>query len=509
LGGGVGLLDYDGDGRLDIYAVQGGPFPPQPAAPFGDRLFRNRGDGTFEDATDRSGLSRFPGGYGQGVAVGDVDNDGRPDLFVTRFGSYALYRNRGDGTFEDATAAWGLGGNRGWPTSAAFADLDGDGDLDLYVCHYVAWDPQNPRRCGDAAGGPVQYCVPHLLEPAADHVFRNDGGRFRDVTREAGFTDADGRGLGVLAADFDDDGRVDLFVANDGTANFLFRNRGGFRFEEAGTEAGVAASAEGGYQAGMGIAGGDLDGDGRFDLIVTNFYGESSSYFRNLGNGLFVDHTAQVGLRAATRYLLGFGTVMFDANNDGILDVATANGHVNDIRPIFPYAMTAQLLLGGPQGRLADVSNRGGPAWSVRRLGRGLAAGDVDNDGRVDLVIVDQQGPLALFHNQSGGDRPAGHFVTFGLEGTSSNRDAVGAKVIVNSGGRQQVGWRVGGGSYQSANGPRLHFGLGRAAMIGLVEVRWPSGRVDRYRDLPVDTGYHLREGDPQPRRLAGFESRR
>src|SRR5439155_711164 len=208
-----------------------------------DRLFRNTGDGTFEDATERAGLPGLPGGYGHGVCVGDVDNDGNPDVFVTRWRSYALYHNRGDGRFEDVTERWGLGGDRDWPTSAAFADLDGDGDLDLYVCHYVAWDPKNPRICGNSSGGPVSYCVPHLLEPVPDHVFRNDGDCFRDVTRAAGFTDPDGRGLGVLAADLDDDGRVEVFVANDGTANFLFRNRGGFRFEEAGLDAGVASNA--------------------------------------------------------------------------------------------------------------------------------------------------------------------------------------------------------------------------------------------------------------------------
>jgi hypothetical protein len=519
MSGGVALLDYDGDGWLDIYAVQGGPLPPsgdsdvgpggqraRNAHPeFGDRLFRNKRDGTFEDATARAGLLALAGGYGHGVAVGDVDNDGHPDLFVTRFGSYALYRNRGDGTFEDATVRWGLGEYRDWPTSAAFADFDGDGDLDLYVCHYVAWDPRHPRICGNASGGPVSYCVPHLLEPVRDHVFRNDGSRFQEVTAQAGFTDPDGRGLGVLAADLDDDGRVDVCVANDGTANFLFRNLGGFRFEERGYSAGVAANAEGGYQAGMGIASGDLDGDGRFDLVVTNFYGESSTFFRNLGNGFFADHTSQIGLREPTRYLLGFGTALLDVDNDGYLDLATANGHVNDVRPIFPYAMPAQLLVGRPEGRLIDVSDRAGPVWRVPRIGRGLAAGDVDNDGRVDLVILAQNGPLALFHNRRGGNRAAGHFVTLLLEGTTSNRDAVGAKVSVQAGGRHQVAQRVGGGSYQSASETRLHFGLGNAATIEQLEVRWPSGRVDQHRDLPADTGYHLREGDARARTLTGF----
>jgi tetratricopeptide (TPR) repeat protein len=519
MSGGVGLLDYDGDGWLDVYAVQGGPFP-QPGdgefrqgdergrsshAEFGDRLFRNKRDGTFEDVTVRAGLAAFAGGYGHGVAVGDVDNDGDPDLFITRFGKYALYLNRGDATFEDATARWGLGGYRDWPTSAAFADLDGDGDLDLYVCHYVAWDPRHPRLCGNASGGPISYCVPHLLDPVPDHVFRNDGSRFHEVTASAGFTDPDGRGLGVLAGDLDGDGRVDVFVANDGTANFLFRNLGGFRFEETGLSAGVAANAEGGYQAGMGIACGDLDRDGRFDLVVTNFYGESTTFFRNLGDGLFGDHTTEIGLREPTRYMLGFGTAFLDVDNDGYLDLATTNGHVNDVRPIFPYAMPAQLLVGRGDGRLIDVSDRAGTVWQVPRIGRGLAAGDIDNDGRVDLVMLAQDGPLALFHNRSATNRSAGHFVTILLEGSTSNRDAVGAKVIVQAGGRRQVAQRLGGGSYQSASEPRLHFGLGDAATIELLEVQWPSGRVDHRRDLGADTGYHLREGDSRARPLKGF----
>jgi hypothetical protein len=257
----------------------------------------------------------------------------------------------------------------------------------------------------------------------------------------------------------------------------------------------------------MGIACGDLDGDGRSDLVVTNFYGESSSFFQNLGNGLFSDRTEMVGLREPTRYMLGFGTALVDVNNDGRLDLATANGQVNDIRPIFPYEMPAQLLLGTAWGRLIDVSDRAGTVWSVPRIGRGLAAGDLDNDGRVDLVIVAQDGPLALFHNRSGGRRAAGHFVTLALEGTASNRDAVGARVVVRAGGRRQVAQRIGGGSYQSANDPRLHFGLDKIGRIDEVEVRWPSGRVDHHRDLAADTGYLLREGESLPRPLKGFRT--
>jgi hypothetical protein len=506
MSGGVGLLDFDGDGWLDVYFVQGGQFPPDPAArPRGDRLFRNRGDGTFEDATSASSIARLAQGYGHGVAVGDYDNDGDPDLFVTRWRSYALYRNRGDGTFEDATTAAGLAGDRDWPTSAAFADLDGDGDLDLYVCHYLAWDADHPELCRSPSSGRVIACEPRRFASRPDHLFRNEGGRFVDVAARAGIVDEDGRGLGVVAADLDDDGRVDLFVANDGTANFLFLNRGGFRFEEVGQASGVAAGGGGGYQAGMGVACGDLDGDGRPDLAVTNFFGESTTLYRNLGGGLFADRTAAVGLAAASRYRLGFGIAFLDADADGRLDLLTANGHIADERPEIPYEMPAQLLLGGPGGRLADIGAAAGPPFRVPRLGRGLAAGDLDNDGRVDAIVLGHEGPVAYFHNQG----PTGHAVTLRLEGTASHRDAVGARVTLHAGGLRQVGQRLGGGSYQSASDPRLRFGLGTATRIESLEVRWPSGRVDRFYDLEADTGYLLREGEARPRTLPGWRAPR
>jgi tetratricopeptide (TPR) repeat protein len=501
--GGLGLLDYDGDGWLDVYCIQGGRFPPETApSSSNDRLFRNRGDGTFEDVTARSGIAGMAAGYGHGVTVGDYDNDGHPDLFLTRWRSYALYHNLGDGRFEDVTTAAGLAGDRDWPTSAVFADFDNDGDLDLYVCHYAVWDPRHPRLCRQASVKGYITCDPSLVEPLPDHIFRNDGGRFTDVTAQAAIVDRDGRGLGVVAADLDDDGRVDLYVANDGTANFLFRNLGGFRFEEVGHGAGVASNAEGGYQAGMGVACGDLDGDGRPDLLVTNFFGESTTYYQNLGGSLFADRTAPIGLAVSSRYLLGFGIVLPDVNNDGRLDLMTANGHVSDFRPQAPYTMPVQLLIGGAAGRLFDVSARAGAPFQVPHLGRGLAEGDLDNDGRVDALIVVQNEPLVYLHNRT----EAGHFVTIRLEGSASNRDAVGARVRISSGGRRQMAQRLGGGSYQSAADPRLHFGLGASQSVEWLEVRWPSGRVDRYHDLAADTAYHLREGDRQPKPLRAWQ---
>ena len=272
--GGVGLLDYDGDGWLDVYCVQGGEFPPPPGAPRdrgGDRLFHNKGDGTFEDATVRSRIAEMPRGYGHGVAIGDYDGDGHPDIFVPRLATWPLWDNQGDGTFREVTEAAGLGGGRDWPTSAAFADVDNDGDLDLYVCHYLGGTPGNPRGLPTLRQGPAVSVLPPQKFPSQpDHLFRNDAGRFVDVTESAGIVDRDGRGLGVVAADFDGDGRVDLFVANDSTANFLFRNLGGMKFEEVARESGVASSADGGYQASMGVACGDLDGDGLMDLARAN-----------------------------------------------------------------------------------------------------------------------------------------------------------------------------------------------------------------------------------------------
>ncbi|WP_435005107.1 FG-GAP-like repeat-containing protein [Tundrisphaera lichenicola] len=502
MSGGVAMIDHDRDGWLDIYCIQGGPLDPTSGRKSpGDRLFRNRGDGTFEDASQSSGITEMSRGYGHGVAVGDFDSDGWPDLFLTRFGSYALYRNKGDGTFEDATDRAGLGGDRGWPTSAAFADLDGDGDLDLYVCHYVKWDRDHPARCHDPETNRPTYCEPRAFEAEPDRLFRNDGGLFVDVTDEAGIVDKDGRGLGVVANDLDGDGRVDLFVANDTTANFAFFNEGGLKFREMGLEAGLAGNAEGSYLAGMGVACGDPNGDGRPDLAVTNFYNESTTLYRNLGPRMFADEGASSGTTLPSRYLLGFGIAFLDFNNDGRLDLATANGHVNDSRPLYPYAMPMLLLAGGDSGRFVDVTAEVGTPMTAPRIGRGLATGDLDNDGKVDLLVVDQGSPLVYLHNATRG----GHFLTLRLEGTRSGREAVGAKVIVTGGGRRQSAWRFGGGSYLTAGDSRLYFGLGDPGEVESVEVSWPSGHVDRFQGLRGDTGYLLREGGSEPEPLPGF----
>jgi enediyne biosynthesis protein E4 len=451
-----------------------------------------------------SGLAKLPGGYGHGVAVGDYDNDGRPDLFVTRWRSYALYHNAGQGRFEDATAAAGLGGDRDWPTSAAWADLDNDGDLDLYVCHYLKWDEFNPRIC-EYTGKPEKgnnYCDPRAFPSLPDHFFRNDGGRFVDVTAETGVVDQEGRGLGVIAADFDSDGLTDLFVANDTSANYYLHNRGGFRFSEEGLESGLAASASGGYLAGMGVAYADFEGDGQLDVAVTNFLNESTTLYHNHGGGVFSDRSADSGIAVATRLVLGFGLAALDANNDGYPDLVQVNGHVSDNRPLLPYAMPAQLLLNDGAGRFVDVSDRAGPSWRIPRLGRGLAVGDFDNDGRIDVVIVSENAPLELLHNECSSQN---HSLTLLLEGRSSNRDAVAARVAVTAAGQTRVAARFGGGSYQSASDQRLHFGLGTAVAAERVEVTWPSGRRDCYQGLAADSAYRLREGDSSASPLPGF----
>ena len=421
---------------------------------------------------------------------------------MTRWQSYALFRNKGDGTFEDITEKSGLGGDRDWPTSAAFADLDGDGDLDLYVCHYLKWDCEHPRRCWDKARNVFAFCGPPEFPSMPDHLFRNDGGRFVDVSTASGIVDRTGEGLGVVATDLDGDGRVDLFVANDQSAKFLFLNRGGLHFDEVGHVAGVASNASGMYQASMGVASGDLDGDGLPDLAVTNFYNEYTALYQNLGGGVFSDHTAEFGVAVASRYRLGFGVAFLDFNNDGRLDLVTANGHVDDNRTDVPQRMPAQLFAGSHgECRLVDVTEGAGPVFQVPLLGRGLAVGDLDNDGRVDLVILPQNQPLVYFHNQTGGGRS----LTLLLEGSPSNRDAIGARVVVESGGRRQFVWRTGGGSYQSASDPRLMIGLGTADRVDAVEVTWPSGRVDRHTGLLPGRGYRLREGDASFKMLPGF----
>ena len=417
MGGGVALFDFDDDGWLDIYFVNGCALPfDRQSRPRPNKLYRNRGDGTFEDVTERAGVGGQ--GYGMGCAVGDFDNDGHDDLFVTGLNQTVLYRNRGDGTFADVTAQAGVASSR-WTTAAGFGDLDGDGDLDLVVVTYVEADPEDVVECRDKSGRLI-HCQPERFPAQLDHLFRNNGdGTFSDVSREAGIEVPEGRGLGLAIADLDGDGRLDLFVANDGTANFLFRNRGGLRFEEVGLTAGVAYDAMGQPTASMGVVAEDLNDDGRIDLFHTNFINQSSTLRWNLGGCLFTDATLAANLAAPSRSQTGFGTVALDVDNDGTLELFVANGHTDD-QPWFntPMAQTPQLFLGRDHGRFELASPEGSPYLARPVVGRGVAAGDLDNDGRVDLVVVHRDAPAALLHNDTRG----GHWLGLRLRGTRSGR---------------------------------------------------------------------------------------
>lgn len=488
MGGGVILLDYDQDGWLDLYAVNGCPLPVDPTAPPApNRLYRNRGDGTFVDRTE---AARVGGrGYGMGGAVGDYDADGWPDLFVTGLEGTVLYRNRGDGTFEDVTLAAGVGSDR-WSTAAAFADLDADGDQDLVVVTYVAANPQTAPACRDHSGGRI-HCSPGLFPAQDDHLFRNNGdGTFTDIAREAGLTGRDGRGLGLAIVDLDDDGRLDLFVANDASADFAYRNLGDLRFIEVAHELGLALNGAGKATASMGVVADDLDGDGHLDLFITNFLNEPNSFFRGLGQGLYADQGSAAGLSAPSIPMTGFGTAALDADNDGDLDLFVANGHVDDQPWInSPMKQPQHLFLNQGGGRFTLDQPMANSALAPT-TGRGVAAGDFDNDGRVDLVVVQRDGPLRLLQSQG----PAGHWLALNLQDRSGASPAVGARVTVTAGGRRTTRWVTAGTSYLSGHEERIHFGLGSNESIDAVEIRWPSGRVEHWTDLAIDRLHRLRE---------------
>ncbi|RUL88672.1 FG-GAP-like repeat-containing protein [Tautonia sociabilis] len=490
MGGGVGLIDSDGDGWLDVYFVNGCPLPVDPDdPPAPNRLFRNRGDGTFEDVTDRAGVGGR--GYGMGCAVGDYDGDGDDDLFVTGFGATVLYRNNGDGTFADVTGSAGVASDR-WSTASGFADLDGDGDLDLVVVTYVEADPATAPPCSDPSGEPI-HCPPGRFPAQEDLLFRNNGdGTFTDVSREAGL-DRPGRGLGLAIVDADEDGTLDLFIANDAEADFLFLNRGGLRFEEQGVAAGAAFDGDGRATASMGVIADDLDGDGRIDLYHTNFRNEPDTLLRNLGNGLFFDATSGSGLEGPSLAVTGFGAVALDGENDGALDLFVANGHVDDQPGIGqPMAQPPRWYSGLGRGRFETASpGEVGPYFRRPVVGRGAAGGDLDNDGRVDLVVVHRDAPASLLRNVSPG---AGHWLGVRLVGSSSGPTPVGARVTCRAGGRSMTRVLSAGTSYLSASDPRLHFGLGAAEQVDELEIRWPSGAVERHAGLAADRIVEFRE---------------
>jgi hypothetical protein len=492
MGGGVAILDADGDGRLDIYLCNGGPIVA--AAGEADppcRLYRNRGGWRFEDITERA---QAPGpSYAMGVAVGDYDGDGRDDLFVTGWRDQRLYRNLGGGRFEDTTRRAGLA-SVAWSTSAAFADLDGDGDLDLYVATYLDYDADSAPFCA-APDGRRDYCGPEDFRAQPDHLYRNNGdGTFTDVSKPAGIDLPGGRGLGVLIAELTGDNRPDIYVANDSSPCWLFTNRGNLRFEEIGEDAGVARDGNGDVLSGMGIAQGDLDGDGLLDLVVANFYDRSTVAFRAQGmpRGLYRDASSWLGLQTATRRVLGFGLLLVDFDGDGRVDLLQANGHVLDRERLgIPFAMRPTLLKSGGIP-LEEVSATAG-AWFQRpALGRGLAAGDLDGDGDPDVVAAALDAPAAVLRNDSDG----GHHLGVELV-DRAGRPAFGARIQVTAGGRIQCGSLAAGGSYLAACQPRVWFGVGKEMSVSRVEVDWPWGSSEAWtRPSPSPRGVlRLRQG--------------
>jgi hypothetical protein len=491
----VGIADFDGDGRSDLFFAQGVPLPvgKDPHAP-ADVVLRNRGGETFEDISAPAGLVST--GYGNGVAVADFDADGFSDVYVTRYGANTLWHNAGDGSFHDVAAEAGVGCEL-WSLGAALADLDGDGDLDLFVANYFTFDPAEAPFARDPVTGAADYGAPASFAGQPDVLYRNNGdGRFTDITSDAGIHD-DGRGMGVLASDFDGDGRIDILVANDAQNNTLWHNLGDNRFEDVALSWGVAVNAKGQTEANMGIAYGDTDGDGVPDLLISHLVNEHDTLWRGRprrGSMFFRDETFEAGLGLDSRRLTGWGTAFGDFDHDGMADLVVANGHIRrEASQTFIYD-NPPILWHNRGGRFANVTDSAGPYFRALHMARGLAAGDLDNDGDLDLVIVHHHKPSVVLWNES---PRRGASLVVELCGTGANRDAIGARLSAVVAGRSIVRTRDGGGSYISANDSRAHFGLGVATQIDQLEVRWPSGRTQSWNDLPVNCALRIIEQPP------------
>ena len=514
MGSGVALFDYDNDGDLDVFLVQGGPLgtagaqtPARAAAP-ASRLFRNdlivaaSGAPTlrFTDVTARAGVGLHA--YGMGAATGDYDNDGDLDLFVTSFGPDTLYRNNSDGTFSDVTKEAGVSDPL-WSTSAAFLDFDRDGDLDLFAANYLDFTTADNKVCHDPVGA-RDYCSPRAFRPVPDRLYRNDGqGRFADVSEAAGISTADGNGLGVAVGDYNGDGWLDLYVANDATANQLWINRRDGTFADEGLLSGSALNAAGNPEGSMGVASGDVDADGDEDLFVTNIIGETFVLYVNDGKGAFEDARVRAGLARPTAAFTGFGTEWFDYDNDGWLDLLVANGAVNTIeqqrgQPV-PYRMKNQLFHNTGRGQFEETSAAGGPAFARAEVSRGAAFGDIDNDGDTDVVVTNNNGPVRLLINQTDARH---HWLQVRLQQDAGQRFAFGARVGIERAGKPTLWRRVKtDGSYLSASDLRVHVGLGSSTAIDAVVVEWPDGVRERWTSIGPDRLVRLRRGTGEPSR--------
>ncbi len=496
IGGGGLFLDFDNDGWLDVFLVDSGSFAdPLIARRARHRLYRNRRNGTFADVTDASNIRHRD--YGMGACAGDVDNDGLIDLYITNVGPNTLYRNTGNGRFAEVPDAGGAALEL-WSTSCAFADIDRDGDLDLFVTNYLDTSRGKNQFCGFAGPPAIRdYCHPLVYPPLPNVLYRNNGkGSFEDVSMQAGIAPYRGNGLGVAVSDVDDDGWPDVFVANDSTPNFLFHNERNGSFTEIAGLAGVAVAVDGKPRAGMGTAFGDFSGIGRQGLVVTNHETEMHSLFLNLGGRLFSDVTMHSGVGPATRPYVGFGVVFFDYDNDTRLDLAIVNGNVMaNVAQVRAGARLAQrkLLLRNAGERFMDVTKQAGPGLAIDGVGRALAAGDVDNDGDLDLLVVNNGDRPNLLLNDGGN---AGNAVLVQAVGTTSNRGAIGTRLTLTAGGRRQVREVQSGSSYLAQNDLRAHFGLGVAGRAERLEVRWPDGSNEVVENVPANHIVVVRQGN-------------
>jgi len=517
MGSGVALFDYDGDGRLDIFFANGariddpmpaGTLPIKDGPRYWNRLYHQRPDGRFEDVTAAAGLAGT--GYGQGVAVGDYDNDGDEDLYVTGVFGNQLYRNEANGRFTEVTAEAGVAGG-GWSTSAAFVDYDNDGRLDLFVGRYMEWSFSYNPHCSAAynpfpeqsPNGPRAYCHPNLFKGATALLYHNEGGgRFRDVSQEAGVSNPGGKSLGVAMADFDGDGFTDLFVANDAVQQFLYRNLGNGRFEDVALEAFAAFDQDGKAFSGMGVDFADYDNDGRPDVVVTNLANQCYALYRNLGDRTFSYETQASGLGRISLLSSGWGVRFLDYDNDGWKDLFLVQGHVLDtIELTSPHLRYRQppLLARNEGGRFRDVSASAGDVFRGAWAARGLAIGDIDGDGDLDVVVSTLDDRGRVLRNEGGN---AGHWIELRLVGRRSNRDGLGAEVRLTtaSGRLRQATARTAGG-YLSAGDRRVHLGLGEERAIQSIEIRWPSGILQRLTDVPVDQILTVTEPETDPAR--------